>query len=464
MNKTTNSNHINNFEQIPPGPEGNWLVGNLPQLQKSTLKFLLSLARDYGEIARYRIANITGYLVSHPDYIKHILIDNNHNYNKQNIDYQLLKTIAGNGLLTSDGDFWLHQRRLIQPAFHRKRIQGFAKLMTETTLEMLERWQSPARLGRPLDISQEMMHLTLSIVGKALFSQDISGEADVVGKAFTFLNEDISARFQSVFTPPLSWPTPRNLRFHSAKHDLDEVVTEIIQTRRREIENNIDPEEDLLSMLLLARDEETGKGMDDHQLRDEVMTLLLAGHETTANALSWTWYLLSTHPWQAERLQTELARVLSGRNPEVDDLPKLEFTHRVIKESLRLYPPAWIISRKAIEDDKIGGYFIPAGSDVAMSSYVVHHSPRYWENPEGFDPDRFTEARSKDRPSFAYFPFGGGPRLCIGSDFAMLEAQLVLATVAQKFRLDLVPGHPVVPEPLITLRQKYGLKMTLHTL
>ncbi len=257
--------------------------------------------------------------------------------------------------------------------------------------------------------------------------------------------------------PPLWIPTPRNLAFKRARAELDRVVYDIIASRRRRHA----PKGDLLDMLLAAREQGSGEGMTDRQLRDEVMTLLLAGHETTATTLTWTWYLLSKHPGAARKLRAELDVVLGGRLPGVGDLPALEYTQRVVRESMRLYPPVWVISRTAIEEDEIGGYTIPAGSILLLSQYAMHRHPDFWENPEGFDPDRFSPERSEGRHRYAYFPFGGGPRLCIGANLAMLETELILAILAQRYRLELLPGHPVEPEPLITLRPRYGMKMML---
>lgn len=447
-----------------PQAAGNWLVGNLGEIQRDALGFLTSIARQQGDIVRFRAMFYAGILLNHPDYIKHVLQDNNRNYNKKNFDYEMLKPVLGEGLLTSDGDFWLRQRRLMQPAFHRKRIAGFGALMVDATGQMLERWERHARQDgdAPLDVAEEMMRLTLRIVGQALFSQDISGEADTVGESFTYLNQALTDRVRRPFSPPLNWPTPGNRRFHYEVARLNQVVDEIILGRHSALRDKGQVGEDLLAMLLAARDEETGEGMSASQLRYEVMTLMLAGHETTANALSWTWYLLSQHPHVRQRLEGELSQSLGGRMPGVEDVPHLPYTRQVIQEALRLYPPAWIISRRAIQADEIGGYPIPANSLVDMSAYVTHRHPRYWPNPEVFDPERFAPDRAEERPPFAYFPFGGGPRLCIGRNFALLEAQLILASVAQRFRLELLPGHPVAPEPLITLRPRYGLKMVLR--
>ena len=448
------------LKEIPLGPKGSPLLGSMKDIQKDVLGFFARLPMEYGEFVKFRFIFWTAYFTSSPALIKHVLQDNHRNYNKQNMDYENLKPLIGEGLLTSDGEFWLRQRRLIQPAFHKTRLRAFGDLMTETTLEMVERWEQRERSDQPLDVTGEMMRLTLSIVGKALFSQDLSREASVVGEAFSVANEEISLRFRTLFNPPLWMPTRRNRRFNAASKALDEVVNEIIKTRRAELGNaDESTDQDLLSMLLKVRDENNGEGMSDSQLRDEVMTLLLAGHETTANALSWAWYLLSQNPQAEQRLHEELKRVLNGRTPGMDDLAELQYTRWVIQESLRLYPPAWMISRKAIEEDEFDGYLIPKGAIIEMSPYVTHRHPKYWDHPDQFIPERFKRELSEKRLPFAYLPFGGGPRLCIGRDFALSEAQLVLATIASRYCLELAAGHPVEPEPLITLRPRYGLPM-----
>ena len=397
------------------------------------------------------------HLVSHPDGIKHVLGDNSQNYHKS-VKYEKLETFLGQGLLTSEGDYWKRQRHMMQPYFHLKQIGRFANDMTAATEAMLARWQSQAASGQPLDVAGEMMRLTLTVVCQTLFSADISTEADAVGRALTTVLKHTISRMQSLFDLSEILPLPENRRFHEALHILDQVVYGMIGERRRSERDT----GDLLSMLVFARDEETGQSMSDQQLRDEVMTIFLAGHETTANALGWTWYLLSRHPEVTRRLETELAEVLGGRTPTLDDLSKLNYTSMVIQEAMRLYPPVWIIGRNAVKADQIDGYDIPADSSIMLSPYVTHRHTNFWDNPEGFDPERFNPERAKGRSYFAYFPFGGGPRLCIGNNFALMEAKLVLATVAQRYRLELVPGHPVEPEPLVTLRPKHGLLMTLH--
>lgn len=444
--------------RTPPGPRGNLFLGNMYDLQRRPLQFLQRLARDYGDVTRVRYGVWPLYFVNHPDYIKQVLQEHHRNYNKDVIDYRLLRRFTGNGLLVNDGELWLYQRRLMQPAFHRQRIAAFGTLMTNATLAMLERWNTLAARGEAFDVATEMMGLTLRIVGEALFSTD-TGEAGArLGQAFT----TVQAYLMKIFYQPLLAlpfvPAPGKRQFLRAQAVLDQAVEAIIQQRRQHPQAR----GDLLSMLLEARDEETGASMDDRQVHAEVLTLLVAGHETTAVCLGWTWYLLAEHPAVERKLHAELAATLGGRAPTVDDLPNLPYTRMVVEESLRLYPPAWTFSRASIEDDEIGGYSIPKKAMVLVSPYTMHRHPAFWERPEEFDPERFTPERSANRPRFAYCPFGGGPRQCIGNLFALTEAQLILATVAQRYRLRVVPGHPVEPEPLVTLRLKHGLRVTLE--
>ncbi len=392
--------------KTPAGPHSHFLLGSAFDLQRDPLPFLSTLFQQYGDIVRTRLLSQPSYMVYHPDYIKRVLQDNNQNYDKNSYTLQVLKPFLGNGLATNDGASWLQQRRLIQPVFHRKRITTFGTLMTDATVTMLERWQGLTEHEMPLDIPAEMMRLTLRIVGQALFSIDLSDDTSLVGKAFMTVTKLISDYLFLPF-PPLFVPTPRNRRLRAAIRTLDHLVYEIISQRRKPGTER----EDLLSMLLLARDEETGQGMNDQQVRDEVVTFLFAGHETTANTLTWTWYVLSQHLHVEQRLHAELDTVLNGHLPTVEHLPALSYTRMVIEESMRLYPSVTFNIRHAIANDEIGGYHIPANSLIWMSPYVTHRHPAFWEQPEVFEPERFTAEGVASRPRFAYFPFGGGPHL-----------------------------------------------------
>ncbi len=410
--------------------------------------------RRYGDVVRYRLGTMQVFLVVHPDGVNQVLQENHRNYVKS-VDYQILKRVLGEGLLTSEGPLWLRQRRLMAPMFHRQRIAEFGATMVDSTLKMLDHWSSLASQGSAFDVCNAMMHLTLEIVARVLFKVELAGEmAHEIGRDVTVSNERLGQFDLGTLLPWL--PTPRNREFRRAIGSLDAIVAGIIADHRSSGRDR----GDLLSLLLAARDQDTGEAMSDQQVRDEALTLILAGHETTANALAWTWYLLSQNPDDERNLHAELADVLGGRAPAVADLPNLRYTSMVIDESMRLYPPAWSVGRSPVADDEILGFTIPKGSSVMLSQWLTHRHPDFWENPEQFDPDRFSPERSANRPRYAYFPFGGGPRQCIGNVFALTEANLILAAVAQKYRLRLAPGHRVELQPLVTLRPRYGLKMT----
>ena len=429
-------------------------LGSLTGFRRDPLDLLMSGFRELGDVVHFRLFTRDLVLVAHPNDVRYVLQQHTGNYDKRTRGFEVLRTFLREGLLTSEGDHWLRQRRIAQPAFHHKRIAAFGSAMIGAAGDLVDRWQC---VSAPVvvNVTDEMMRLTLRIVGEALLSTDVSHEADRVGQALNITLRRANDAIYRIVPLPEWWPTPASRRLRAAMRTLDDVILEIIAKRRA---GDLDPD-DLLSMLMQARDEETGEGMSDAQLRDEVMTVFLARQETTAIALSWTWYLLSQHEAVRQRLHTEIDTVLSGRTPTVADLPRLGYVERVVKESMRLYPPAWVISRRAIEDDIIGGCRIPAGSIVLLSPYVTHRHPRFWANPEDFDPDRFEISRQADRPPFAHFPFGGGPRQCIGNSFAMMELVLVVTTIAQRCELDLPPGEPVGTSPSITLRAATPIRM-----
>jgi cytochrome P450 len=365
----------------------------------------------------------------------------------------VLSLVLGNGLLTNNGDSWLHQRRLIQPVFHRERLAAFGRLMTESALAWTQ--EESLDTGQPLDLFEEMSGLTLNIVGKALFGTDMLAQKERVTQAFTTINHLLA---QSFYVPGLlSLPTPQRHRLYEARNALYTVVDSLIHKRREASTGS-----DLLTMLLQAQDEETGEGMTDQQVRDEVMTLIVAGHETTANALCWTFLLLAQHPHIEARLRKEYQQVLNGRAPQMEDLPQLKLARMVLEESMRLYPPAWAFARQAIAEDAMSGYIIAKGAYVLMFPSMTHRHPAFWERPDVFDPERFAPERAAGRHRFAYFPFGGGPRLCIGNQFALTEAQLILATILPRYQFRLLPRVALVPEPLVTLRPRGGLLMTAY--
>jgi cytochrome P450 len=434
----------------PPGPKGHLIGDNLREYARDPLGFLSGCAQEYGDVVRLRFMGQNLFLLSDPDLIEYVLVENNRNFTKARI-LKRNRRLLGEGLLTSEGEFWRRQRRLAQPAFHRKSVAAYGEVMVTYAKRSLEAWRD----GQTIDVHEEMMHLTLEIVAKCLFDADLGARTTDVGKAMKVALENFSSQRRLVRIPR-GVPTPHNIRFEMAARNLDEIVGAIIEGRRKGGEYK----GDLLSMLVLAEDED-GERMTDKQLRDEVMTLFLAGHETTANALSWTFWLLSLSPNAEAKLAEELERVLGDRTPTMSDLSDLPYVERVVKESMRLYPPAWVVGREAIAECEIGGYRMPAGTTALMSQWVMHRDPRYHENPERFAPDRWTAKYAKALPRFAYFPFGGGPRQCIGAGFAMTEACLLLATLAQRFRMDLAPGQRVEPYASITLRPKEGIHLTL---
>ena len=445
--------------RVAPGPRGHLLLGSLPDMQRSKdfLQFYCDAWRTYGDVVRIRVGPLVQHLITLPEHVKHILVTNKENYTK-GLAIKKLRLSLGLGLFTSEGELWRRQRRLIQPPFTAKGVQPFSKVMTDTTERMLEKWQRNAERGQALDVNQEMMRLAMNIIGKAMLSIDVGDEATETAQAFTIVLEDIAHRASSILDVPMFIPTAANRRLAQATRTLDTFIYRIIGERR----NRPDESQDLLTLLLNARDEEAGEGMDLKQLRDEVLTIFFAGHETTAQALTWSGYLLSQHPEAERKLHAELASVLGGRTPTIEDVSNLKYTTMVFQEAMRLYPPLWAFPRDAAADDEIGGYHIPKGSMMLLGTYLTHRHPAVWENPEVFDPERFSPERSEGRSNYAFYPFGAGPRMCIGNHFAMLEGQWVLATVAQHFRLKLAPGHSLEHSAVATLRPQHGMWMTLQ--
>lgn len=438
---------------LAPGPPGHFLLGSLLEFRRDVLGLVVHSAAKYGDIVRVRLGPQIVHLVNHPDLIEQVLQKRAANYDKRTRSSASIKSVTGDSLLTCNGEFWKRQRRMDQPAFHHCQIARFADQMTAAATSMLGRWRTGPQT---LDISSEMARLTYSIVGQTLFSFDTGEDAETVEKAMRVILPHVFNRLGNLVNLPLWFPTPANRRFRRSLAEVDRVVYRIIDQHRTS-QRNGQPENDLLAMLMSARDGTTGAGLDDSQLRNETITFLLAGHETTANALTWIFYLISQNPEVEQQLLEEITTVLADRTPTLADIPKLAYTKTVIQESMRLYPPIWIIERRVITDDIIGGYTLPAGSAVVICPYALHRHPAFWTEPEKFDPSRFQNGTPE-----AYIPFGAGPRFCIGNEFAMLEAQLITVMVLQAFRLRLVPGHPIEPQPDITLRSKHGMQMTLH--
>jgi cytochrome P450 len=439
-----------------PGVSGLALFRLMPEFRRNTLRTFVDLWRAHGDLVCFR-GLWTSFMLIDSHHIEYVLQTNSRNYRKGK-NYEEVKASTGNGLFVSEGDVWLRQRRLAQPAFHRQRIASFARIMTDSVEAMLERWQPLAERGVSVKVDEEMLRLTLGIVGKALFSRDLSDEADTMSQSFEVIRKHTTNRIMSVVKFPASFPTLQNRRFRQAVANAGRIVYGLIAERRRGQGNP----DDLLSLLMAARDEETGEGLSDKELRDQAITIIGAGYETTTQALAWTWYLLAKHPEIENRLRAEVSDVLGGRTPAFEDLPKLKYTLMVFQEAMRLYPPLWMMSRAAINADEIGGYRVPAGSEILLLPYITHRHPKYWENPEEFFPEHFSPEKQAARPRFAYFPFGGGSRQCIGNNFALMEAQLIIATVAQKYRLRLADERKIEPETSVTLRPSRSLKMTLH--
>jgi cytochrome P450 len=440
--------------RLPPGPRPLLPASNLFAFRRDRCGFLTRLAREYGDLVYFELGPQRIFLLNHPDYIRDVLVTHNKNFVKSE-GSQRSKRLLGEGLATSEGEFHRRQRRLSQPAFHRQQIAGYAATMVEHAARMRDGW----REGETREMSREMMRLTLVIACKTFFDADVESEADEIGDSFS----NAISMFNFLILPYSRYleklPLPVVRRFKSARERLDATIYRMIDERRR----NGRDRGDLLSILIQARDEESdGTGMTDQQLRDEIMTIFIAGHETTANALTWTWYLLSQNPDIEARLHREVDEVLNSRLPSAEDYPKLSYTEMIFAESMRLYPPAWIIGRRALNDYQIDGYFVPAGTNLLMSPYLMHRNEKYFADPLKFDPERWRREARESRPKFSYFPFGGGPRICIGEHFAWMEGVLVIATMAQRWRMRLVEGHPVEPQAIVTLRPKYGMKMIVE--
>jgi cytochrome P450 len=439
-------------ERRPPGPKQHWLFGNLKEFSRDRLGALSRWHRDYGDVVRVRFGPRRILFLNHPDLVEEVLVDQNRKFMKH---YRLrsARRTLGNGLLTSEGDFWRAQRKLAQPAFHRDRIAAYAGAMVDSTERMLASWQD----GQVRDVQADMMTLTLEIVARTLFDAEIGSDSVEAGAAMEVLMNSFISRTARLVPMPHWVPTPTNRRVEVAARRLDRIMLEIIAKRRESGEDR----GDLLSMLLHAQDEESGRRMTDQQLRDEAMTLFMAGHETTANTLAWVWYLLATYPEAEAQLHAELDSVLDQRPPTFADLPRLRYTGMVVTEALRLYPTVWMVGRENTEPVEIAGYRIPTGTTVFMPQWTIHRDPRWFDDPESFRPDRWEHGFQEKLPRYAYFPFGGGPRICIGNNFALMEASLLLATIARQYRLELTPDAVVTPLPTMTLRPAQGVKVVV---
>ncbi len=428
-----------NEQRLPPSPHG-----SIREMVRDPLNFFLGLTRQYGDVVCYRPAPDTAYLINHPDYVRHVLVENHRNYSKDTYSLQVFKKVVGDGLVTSEGEAWRQQRRMMQPAFHHTRLEALDQMIVGAAQAMLARWQSHYAANQSIDIAREMASLTLTVTTRALFGVDLGDEVNRIGE---WVNQ-AAVQFEK----------PSRPQVQESAREIRAIVTRIIQQRQHDFED----QGDLLSSMILAHDETSQLKMDDRQLADQVMTLLIAGYETTANALTWTWFLLSQHPGTFERLRQEVRQALPDRLPVTADLERLPYVRMVLDEALRLYPPAWMIGRRALAPDQIGGYKVGANTVIAICAYTLHRHPQFWDQPEVFDPERFRPGAARLLHKYAYIPFGAGPRACIGNHFGLLEASLILACVAQQYELRLAPGIVVQPQPLFVLRPNRDLLMTLH--
>ncbi len=437
-----------------PGPGFTFPGQRILAFRRDPTGMLAGLARTYGDIVEFSIAGRPAFLLNHPDFVQQVLVTDHANFSKGR-GLQQMRVVLGQGLLTSEGEEHQKARRLVQPAFHHERIAGYADLMAQEASRVADEWQG----GALFDVAQAMNHLTLRIVGQTLFGTDLSGQVERIATALDDLMV-VTDPVHLMLAPLMAWlPTPTARRFRDSRDFFNRLIDGLIDRRRKSGPG----QGDLLDMLLAAVDEESGISVDDQFVRDQALTLLLAGHETTANALAWVWHLLAAHPEAEARLHAEVDQLLpSGGLPGMADLGRLPFTRAVLSESLRLYPPAWVIGRSAIADCVIGGYAVPAGSMILLSQWVTHRDSRYFAWADEFRPERWLAEKRNDRPKFAFFPFGGGPRVCIGAQFAWMEGILLLATLARRWQFRPADNRAVLMDPRITLRPKDGLWMKAH--
>lgn len=427
-------------KRLPPTPD----FREMRRLVRDPLRFFSTLAEQYGDVVCYRPAPDPAYLINHPDHVRHVLVDNNRNYSKETHTNQMFHTLVAGGLLTSEGEVWRRERRMMQPAFHHTRLEALDTMIAEAADAVLDRWRAFQQAGQPIDVAREMAALTLTVTTRALFGVNLGDEIRQVGE---FVNNSIAL---------LEKPSDPMLK--EAISGLKVIVDRIVQSRKQDFSDG----GDLLSSMILARDSETGEAMSDEQLRNQIMTLMLAGYDTTASALTWTWYLLSQNPAAAERLRLEVRSTLGDRPPRYTDLERLPYTRMVLNESLRLFPPAWTLGRRALGEDEIGGYYVAPDTVLAICIYTLHRHPGFWKDPDSFVPDRFSPENSAGRHRFAYVPFGAGPRQCIGNTFGLMEASLIIAAIVRRYSLQLVRGTEVQPQAVFVLRPARDLMMNLE--
>lgn len=450
-----NDHNLRTNGRAPTAPGRVPIAGHIPLWRKDPVKLLTEAAR-HGDVVRLELPGAT-YLLNHPSHVKHVLQDNNQNYRKGWV-FNRIKPYWGESLLTADGDTWRQQRRRVQPSFKRDHTAAFAPIVTGRTAEMLARWETVASSRQEVALYNEMTELALVIIGDVLFGVDLWADAAEMARAAQSALAVLKKRVAALAPLPLWIPSADNRRFNHSMRMLNDRISQIVE-RKREAG---DEGHSFLAMLMTARDTETGAAMTDRQLHEEILGMLQQGHDTVGESLAWTWYLLSLHPEVEHKLHLEISQVVGDRVPVVADLPRLPYAHMILEESLRVYPPVWVIPRDAINDDRIGGYRIPAGATILLSPYLTHRHRDFWENPEAFDPERFLPARSAGRPRHAYFPFGGGPRLCMGVDMAMMEMMLIMVMVAQRHRIHLVSYHREEPECVLDMLPRYHVRATLH--
>lgn len=439
--------------KVAPGPRGHVLLGTLLDIWRDRLGLMTGLTEQFGDVIRFKMGPKSLYFFNHPNHAKYVLSDNSANYQK-GIGLIQAKRVLGEGLLTSEGELWRRHRRVIQPAFHRERVASWSGIVVEEAKHMLSKW----RPGAQVNVVREMTDLTLGVLGRTLLDADL-GPHQALGDAFEVAQDQAMYEMVTLGMVPHWLPTPRNRRFRHARQELAELVRLMVAQR----EGAPRPDgEDVLSRLLNDYRDEPDAKLKAKRLRDELITVLLAGHETTASTLSWTWYQMNEQPELAERMHEEAVRVLGDRDPVYEDMHRLTYTTMVIQEAMRLYPPVWLLPRRAVAADTIDGYEVPAGADVLICPYTLHRHPGFWDDAERFDPERFAVEKVKLRHRYAYIPFGAGPRFCVGNNLGMMEAVLVAAMVAREYRLALAPGYQVVAEPMLSLRAKGGLPMTVQ--
>ncbi|RKT87228.1 Cytochrome P450 [Saccharopolyspora antimicrobica] len=441
-----------------PGPPRRATLSLLARMAQDRLSVMTSVARQYGDAVRLRLGPKSLHFFNHPDHAKHVLADNAANYVK-GIGLAHARRALGDGLLTSEGELWKAQRKTIQPVFKAKRVAGKTEVIAQEAAGLVARLRRHAG-GQPVDIRDEMTGMTLGILGRTLLEADLSA-FESIGESFEAVQDQAMFEMMSLSAVPTWVPLPKQRRFRRARADLESIVTRLADERAAHPTADGD---DILSRLVDATQQEPDEGARRRRMRDELVTLLLAGHDTTASTLSWTFYLLDRHPQVWERLHAEAVEVLGDRMPTYEDLHRLKYTSMVLQEVMRLYPAVWLLPRKARGDDEIGGYRVAAGADVVICPYTLHRHPAFWEAPERFDPDRFEQSRAAGRPRYAYIPFGAGPRVCVGSSLGLLEATIVTACVVRELRLATVPGYDVKAEPMLTLRVRGGLPMTVRAI